>query len=146
MLEKKLRVFGSVVHDELDMLPKEKAHELFHKKLTDCGFSAKTLYSIPEDQIKTIGKILTYSKIELLTYYNVKESTLKEIEDYLIPYNCTFNDGEIHPNNSGSAPCYKCNHSMNPMTGLPPAGKTPCLCKYGNTVVNSMDKRGCYGS
>ncbi|MDD2525066.1 MAG: helix-turn-helix domain-containing protein [Bacteroidales bacterium] len=143
-LERKLKAFGPLKDDELVMLPKEKAHELFLKKLTDCGLSAKTVNDIPEDQIKTMGKLLTYSKIELMTYYNVKKSTLKEIEEYLIPYNCTFNDGEIHPIKSGETPCFKCEHSMNPMTGKLPAEKTPCLCKYGNAVVNSMDKRGCF--
>jgi len=144
LLEWKMRAFGPIIYDEDEIERRKRMIEFYKTELTDCNFSNKALKDIQASQFKTIGKVLTYSKNELLTFYNFSQSTLKEIEKYLSEHDYSFYSGKISCPNSGKTPCYKCEHSMNPATGLAPTSATPCLCKFFNVIIKSVNKRGCY--
>ena len=144
LLEWKMRAFGPIIDDEDEIERRKRMIEFYKTELTDCNFSDKALKEIQASQFKTIGKVLTYSRKELLTFYNFSQSTLKEIEQYLSEHDYSFYHGKISAPNSGKTPCYKCEHSMNPATGLAPTSSTPCLCKFFNVIIKSVNKRGCF--
>jgi len=84
--------------------------ELLAKAIDDCGLSVRSINSLKNSNISTLGDLVRYSEEDLLKVKNVGEKALGEIADMLRRENLNFGmsfqerEGDLVVLNEGSAP------------------------------------------
>ena len=84
--------------------------DLLSKPIDDCGLSVRSINSLKNSSISTLGDLVQYSVDDMLKVKNVGEKALGEIRDMLeregLGFGMAFEevDGELIVTNTGSAP------------------------------------------
>lgn len=142
LLKSKMERYGPTLEEA--ELKREERRAILKILLSDSNLRKSTQISLIKGKITTIDELTDYSEIELLTFYRLDKSVLEEIHTFLAQYNMRLMDGILKPSRGGIEPCYTCLHAIDPTTGKEARENSPCLCKYGNQMVKSKDKRYCH--